>query len=76
MVDSSFVYLIAVLQPLLQVYRLYKLPSRVIRIYSLVVRIYNYVITNKIVYSSIIVSVVAGALLLFTPEVSCDAPRA
>ena len=76
MVDGYFGGLISILQGLLQAYRIYKLPSRIMRMWSLLVRIYNYVYTNKIVCSSIIVSVIAGTLLFFTPEICCDAPRA
>ena len=77
-VGSTFAYLIVVLQPLLQVYRLYKLPSRVIKLWSLVVKIYNYVIDNKIISSSILVACLLYALFFSSDfsVISCDAPRA
>jgi cytochrome c oxidase subunit 2 len=75
MIDGSFSALYLYIQPLMQVYRLYKLPSRIVRVYNLVKRIYSYLINSKII-SSILGLVVLWALLLFTTEVSCDAPRA
>jgi hypothetical protein len=61
-----------ILEPLLATYRIYKLPSRIMRIYSVLIKINNYVVNSKLVYSGILVSVVVGTFLLFTPEFSCD----
>jgi len=76
MIDSSFTGLYLYIQPLMQVYRLYKLPSRIVRVYNLLVRIYSYLITSKIISSSIIGLIIVGALSLVTAEFICDAPRA
>jgi hypothetical protein len=68
-------YLFA-LQPLVEIYRLYKLPSRIIKFLSLIKIIYNFIINNKGISSSILGLVVVSALLLATAEFGCDAPRA
>lgn len=63
-----------VLNTLLSTYKIYKLPSKVRMYLSILKRIVNYIRSNKIISLSILVSVVIA--LLFTAEVSCDAPRA
>jgi len=65
---------LAALTPLITLYKLYKLPSKVRMYLSILKRIVNYIRSSKIISSSILVSVVIA--LLFTAEVSCDAPRA
>lgn len=64
------------LQPLIEVYRIYKLPSRILKFLSLLERIYNFIINSKWFSSSILGLVVISTLLLSTAEFGCDAPRA
>jgi hypothetical protein len=57
MLDISLLpEVLVALEPIITAYRIYKLPSRVRKLFSLLVRIYNYVITSKIIISSIILS--------------------
>ena len=86
MVDGIFVDLIFILQGLLQAYRIYKLPSRVMRMWSLLVIIYNYVYTNRssIVVYSLVVLLSVGLVYCMGDFrfieiigcVKCDAPKA
>ena len=77
MFDSSLAYCIALVQPVLQVYRLYKLPSRIILIYSLVIKLYNYTKKSDVIsYCMVAVyMIVISFLFTIANEFICDAPR-
>jgi len=76
--DVTLAEFILFIQPLFSAYRVYKLPSRVMRIYSLLVKLYNYVINSKIIMYCTAIVLVLIIYLVFNSFniISCDAPRA
>lgn len=49
MIDISTFYIFMALEPLIQTYRLYKLPSRVMRIWYLLVRAYQFIVNREFI---------------------------
>jgi hypothetical protein len=78
MIEISLLpYVIPTLEPIITAYRLYKLPSRVLKMWSLLVRIYNYVMNSKKISSSILVLAVLLVIYYLNADfIYCDAPRA
>jgi len=87
MVDGIFGGLIFILQGLLQVYRIYKLPSRIIKLINLSIKIYNFISNYKniVVYSLILLTSVGLVYCIGGYSCTeyiccniteCDAPRA
>ena len=89
MVDAYFGGLICIL---LQIYRLYKLPSRIIKLINLSIKIYNFISNYKKSLFSLMIIILISSLMFYLPDLfvlsyscteyigfnitECDAPRA